>query len=79
MKKRILSIALTLCLALSLLPATALAYDEASVTVGGVTLDSSTPYWKNGAAAATSTATDYNAYFDAKEPLNNQRFQTSIA
>lgn len=36
-----------------------------SVKVGGVTLNSATPYWKNGESSATDTAANYNAYFDA--------------
>ena len=72
MKKRILSIALTLCLALSLLPASALAEGTAkAVTVGAVTLtstDAAAVYaTTDGSGAVTTTnatAENYNVMFD---------------
>lgn len=63
MKKRILSVLLALVMVCTLLPVTAMAAPAAtSVTVAGVKLDSTNPYWKNDGSAGNST--DYNAYFD---------------
>jgi uncharacterized repeat protein (TIGR02543 family) len=68
MKKRVLAILLTLCMAVTLLPNVALAANAASVFVGGVELDGTDgkTYWKNGdTTSASGTETDYNAYFNS--------------
>ena len=55
MKKKILSIALALCMVLTMMPmATGVAWADTatSVTVGGVTLNLTTPFYVNGAAVA---------------------------
>ncbi len=65
---RLLSIALVLCMMLSLLPTMALAAANAtSVHVGGVKLDSSNPYLVSGAAAASGTLgqSGCTAHFDS--------------
>lgn len=69
MKKR-LSMFLALCMALALLPVTALAAAElaATVTVGGVTLNAGNPYATTNAGGAVSLGGDegtYNVKFDA--------------
>ena len=66
MKKKILSIALALCMVLTMMPmATGVAWAAAgtpatSVTVGGVTLNSATPFYVNGAASATETVDEHS-------------------
>jgi len=68
MKKRILSIALCLCMVLTLLPATALAAGESSVTLGGVPMSAATgtpSYWKSGNNDASSAEiSGWNAKFE---------------
>jgi len=65
MKKRVLSLLLTLCMLLGLVPTAALAAEEATVDVGGVTLTNG-GYYKideNGAPNIEGTADDYNVHF----------------
>lgn len=72
MKKKILSIALALCMVLTMMPmATGVAWADpaTSVTVGGVSMvdGNNTTYYKNGdTAELTGTLNDYNAMY---EPL----------
>lgn len=63
MKKKILSIALALCMVLTMMPmATGVAWADpaTSVTVGGVTLNLTTPFYVNGAASATETVDEHS-------------------
>lgn len=67
MKKRILSIFLCVCLISVLFPTTVFADSPTSVTVGGVTLTSDTPYLANGASVASADRPSLvgYAFFDA--------------
>ncbi len=83
MKRKLLSLLLTLALCLSLVPLTAVpvfatkASPATSLIVGGVTLDSSNPYAKTDGAGVVSlggSESDYNIKFDASTStltLNN--------
>ncbi len=82
MRKRILSMVLTMTMLLGLLPAiapTAQAAAASAVKVSGVTLNSGTPFLVNGAAAASGTlgTGGCTAYFNAGTgvlTLNNYTF-----
>ncbi|MEG2176603.1 MAG: carboxypeptidase-like regulatory domain-containing protein, partial [Oscillibacter sp.] len=67
MKKRMLSMALTLCLVLSLLPTVALAANATTVILVTQTLNGTNSYLVNGAAADSGTlgTGGCTAYFDA--------------
>lgn len=72
MKKKILSIALSLCMVLTMMPmATGVAWAATgatadSVTIGGVTLDSLKPYYVDGVASAeTIDGNSWTAKFEA--------------
>jgi hypothetical protein len=65
MKKKLIGALVTICLLLSMLPATAFAYPAQTLTLGSITLSAATPYWTNGATAPTATSDSWNAYFDA--------------
>lgn len=69
MKRCVFSILLSLVLCLSLLPGVALAADESSVNVGGVTLNAEHPYAKTQEDGTVSTESanenDYNIHWNA--------------
>jgi|GEM_PF-1633498 len=68
MKKRILSIALCLCMVLSLLPAMALAADDITVFLGSMPMSAAagtSSYWKSGDSSASSAEiSGWNAKFE---------------
>ena len=61
--KGLLALVLSLTMVFAL-ATNAWATPATSVEIGGVTLNSTTPYWKNDGTTTTASANDYNAYFD---------------
>lgn len=70
MKKRILSLALTLCMLLSLLPTAALAATDGDIVVAGTTVSGSDiSYWKSNGTGGIKAGTD-NDYILKYEPVS---------
>ena len=63
MKKRILCALLCAVMVLALLPASAFAAGE-TVSIGGVALTSTTPYYVNGGGTSASAPASWNAWLD---------------